>query len=401
MPRKKKVEKPPSRSQRVAALQAKMNEKYKGRGRVRRASEYILPHLLRRCPSGLPSLDIATAGGLPSGTFIEIVGPEGTGKTELATVYMVWQQEIWQDDCALAASMTEFHFDKYYAKRRGLKVALHPKEIEALERADGEKYDKETIAHLKEQVGEFEEAFSPIAEVVWEMVIDFLKSRDFHIILIDSLGALMPKQEAEGTMEDKTYSGAAGVNTQFFHKFHASMGLEEDGVGNETLVIGVNQVRDKIGATMFDKDPKVGGGHAKDHGKSACILLMPGKKLTNEIKVGSKTKYLQYGKMIRWKILKGKHGFPEGASGELRYLYKHGFDRAYDILTEATIRGFVAKKGAWFSMGTDIPSLGISDGDRLGQGADKVCDFLRDKPELMDHLYDLILEEAGVTCNIR
>jgi recombination protein RecA len=382
--------------QQVDLLLADMNTHYEGRGRVRRASEYILPHLMRRCPSGFPSLDVATAGGLPSGTFVEIVGGPGTGKTELATEYMAKQQEIFGDACALAAAMTEFHFDKMYAKRRGLRIALSDEEIAAMERADGEEYDAEDVAYLKDQVGEFVEAFSPVAEAFWSMVVDFLVARFFKIILVDSLGSLMPMAEAEADMEDKHYAGSAGVNTAFFHKFHAAMGLEADGLPNETLVLGINQMRDNIGGGMFAPDYRIGGGNAKDHGKSACIMLRVGSRIRIEA-AGQKGKR-QVGKMVRWEILKGKHGFPEGATGELRYLYSIGFDRAYDIVTESILAGLIDKKGSWFSLAVD--GANFKAGDKMGQGDTKACEYLRARPEIMEELYQTLLSKAGVRCNV-
>lgn len=393
--RTKKQPEAPPKGHRLAALRKQMNDKYKGSGRVRQASEYVSAHMLRRIPSGLPSLDVATAGGLPAGAFVEIVGSEGTGKTELATLYMARQQDIWGEEFAAAAVMSEFHYDKFYAKRRGLKLALHEKEIDAMETAAGEKFTDEEKAYLQEQVGHFEEAFSPIAETLWEMVIDFINSREFNVILIDSLGSLMPKAEADSDMDDKAYAGAAPVNTLFFHKFHAAMGIEAtvDGVDvpNMSLILGINQVRDKIGAALFDKDPKIAGGHAKDHGKSACILLTPGGQVGKKKKVGGKERFIREGKTVHWKIIKGKHGFPEGATGTLRHLYKCGFDRAYDIVIEGIKVGIIEQSGAWYSY----------NGERLGQGLDNVCDTLREQPGFMDELYALIMEEHGIHCNVR
>lgn len=394
-PRTKKQPEAPKKGNRIAALRAEMNKKYKKAGRVRMASEYVCAHMLRRIPSGLPSLDVAMAGGLPAGSFVEIVGAEGTGKTELATVYLARQQEIWGEEFAAAAVMSEFHYDKYYAKRRGLKLCLHPKEIEALERAADEKFNKEELAMLTEQVGHFEEAFSPIAETLWEMVIDFIDSREFNVILIDSLGSLMPKAEADSDMDDKHYSGAAPVNTLFFHKFHAAMGIETEingvDVPNMSLILGINQVRDKIGAALFDKDPKIAGGHAKDHGKSVCLLLVPGGQVGHKIKVGGKDKFIREGKTVHWKIVKGKHGFPEGATGTLRHMYKCGFDRAYDILIEGMKLGLIEVRGSNYYYGEE----------KIGLGKETVCDNLRADPEFMDKLYAEILEEHGVHCNFR
>lgn len=389
--------KEPSKSEKIAALQAKVNKRYAGRGQLLRGDEYILPYYMLRRPSGIVDLDIATGGGLPAGGLCEIIGPEGACKTYLTNLYMSRQQQIFGKEFAGAACMTEMHFDKLYAKTAcGLRVAFAPEEIAREEELAGRKLNEDELAWLRDEVGHFQEAFADCAEVLYDVLLDIIDSRLYNLVVIDSWGSMLTMQEAKSDkgMKDKVRGGSAKVNAEFMRRFSATM-MGVSGGPVMTTVIGINQMRDSMDP---NKSMETQGGWALKHGKFVSIKLHPGKPIwrdsTGALSVGysddKSVKKEKVGKIIYWAITKGKAGCHDGPTGEFWYFYADGVDTTRALLVAAEACAALNVSGSWF----EFEGLKV-------QGRDKFIEALRADDVRREQLERKVFEAHGIVPKYR
>lgn len=395
-----KTEKKLTKRQKLLAFQADVNQRYGGSGRLKRASEYVVPYYLRRLPSGIIDLDIATGGGLPAGGLTEIIGPEGSCKSWLLIQYMKRQQEIFGNDFAGAMAMTEMHFDKLFARMFGLKIAYHNDEIAHMnklrEEAGQPSFNKEEMADLRDEVGFFFEVLANSAESLYDMILDMIYSRLYNLIGIDSWGALLTKEEEGKTMAQKTRGGSAKVNTEWIRRFANAMNNEdpETGLPNMTTVIGINQFREKMN---HQGGMSITGGHALKHGKFVSIFVRagspifaaPGGKFTiGKGEDAKSNKYPQIGKVIHWSIIKGKAGCHDGPTGNFLYFFETGADLERQLVIAAQKCAAIETSGSWLSFG-----------DVKLQGVDNFADALREDAQLRAELEEAVFLEHDLQPN--
>jgi RecA/RadA recombinase len=210
---KKKKEKELSKSDRLAILQQDINAKFK----------FSNVFILRR-PSGITSLDLAIGGGFPAGGMSQIVGADSVGKDYIVNRVIAYLQSTYGEEASVALAMTEMSYDKKYAKLCGVRVALTPEEIEAWQKALDRPFTNEEMAWAKDQVGSIYQITASNAEALLEAAAQCIESNLYHVVVINSFGALLTKaeEEAEHGLEDKHYSGAAMPITSFMHRLHAA-----------------------------------------------------------------------------------------------------------------------------------------------------------------------------------
>lgn len=324
----KKAEETDTRASRAAALMEFVNKKMDGRAELTIASELSLPYITKRLPTGLLTLDIELRGGWPAAGVSQIVGPKNAGKD-----YLVWQtirqlQYLLGDKMYALLAQTEMRADKTQGRMVGVAIGLSDADIISMERARVKNgwppFTPEEKAELKREIGNIHEAHGYAAEDLYDIILRAVESRVYHLIVINSFGSIMSGAEAEAeSMRDKTYGGAAGVNTQFLHKLTALLTMKDDnGETRDTCIIGINQIRDDI------KDPnkqyKSSGGRALEHAKFVDLFVSSGKVLDKEMKMpgplGVKDMRDMWGKEVNWRIEKGKAGIHEGARGS--YIYR-------------------------------------------------------------------------------
>lgn len=387
---------PPSRAERAALVQARINKAFDGKGAIRSADETFNTFVLRR-PTGIIDLDLAIGGGWPAGGLSQIIGEDNAGKTTLANRSLVEVQKIYGEETCIGLCMTEMQYDKAFAKWKfGLQIAFSDFEIKLLEQARAEHghppYTDQERAWLKHQVGTFHEACFQTAEQVLEACVQMVEENIYQIVLVDSFGALLTAAEAESDdgLEGRHYGGASGVLTQFMHRLHAALNLPDKyGRPNTTTVLGINQYRENLKAkTQYDNPLQIAGGRALKHGKLVDVLLRKGSKIW----IDQGNKKVQVGKEIAWSIIKGKAGCHDGGAGEYKFYYgEHGYpfgaDLHHNLLMTGYRLGVIQKSGAWYGFQNQA----------ICQGQDGAHEAFTKYPQLIEPIRQAIFAKAGVS----
>jgi len=285
--------------------------------------------------TGSTSLDIACGiGGLPKGRIIEIYGPESSGKTTLALHVVAEAQKLGGKAAFIDA---EHALDPVYAKGIGVDI------------------DQLLVA----QPDTGEDALE-----ICEMLV---RSGAISVVVIDSVAALVPKSEIEGEMGDSHVGLQARLMSQALRKI--------TGVANKTgtMIIFINQLREKIGV-MFGNPETTTGGRALKFYASVRLDV----RRVDSIKMGDSV----IGNRTRVKIVKNKVA-PPFKMTEFDIMYGEGISKAGDILDCATEAGIIEKSGSWYSY----------KGDRIGQGRENVKEYLRSNPETMNAIEAQIKEK--------
>lgn len=382
-----------SRADVLAALQAKFP------GRVFAASEYTSSWELRRFPTGISSIDIALNGGLPAGGLSMFIAEPGVGKNYLANCVIAKAQETWGEDLMVGCIGTEIVYDKSQARFCGVQVALSKQEVDGRRegyKEFGEELTKEEAEELQTQVGTFVIVPPDTAERLFDIAIEMVRSRRFHIVLIDSFGSLLLDEDKDKTLDDNDrMAGPAMINSRFVKKLNEAMSIDDKGDPNLTCVIGINQVRDNMNRRNPNSPmKKESGGWAIKHARWVCIEMTR----TSWLKDGTGAKARRIGKYIQWEMTKQKAGGYDGHKGEFLYRMESGCDFAEELVMTAMDYDLVNKSGNTYVI-NDEDKTSLTPTKRKGKAA--AANTLRDDPELYDWLYHETLREAGVRCRTK
>ena len=287
--------------------------------------------------TGSLSLDLALGGrGVPTGRIIEVFGPESSGKTTLA-LHVVAES---QKKGGIAAFIDAEHaLDPSWAKKLGV-------ELETL---------------LVSQPTSGEEAMQ-IAEML-------IKSNAVDVIVIDSVAALVPRQELEGEIGDSHVGLQARLMSQSMRKLTGAINR------SKTSVIFINQIREKIGV-MFGSPETTPGGRALKFYSSCRIDV----RRIGQLKDGEEV----VGQRVRAKVVKNKVA-PPFRVAEFDMMHDRGISYEGDILDLAMLHKIVARSGAWFRYGDT----------QLGQGKEKARTFLLEHPDTTQQLRKKIFVAGG------
>ena len=303
-------------------------EKQYGKGAIMRLGQNTEMNV-EAISTGSVGLDLATGiGGLPKGRIVEIYGPESSGKTTLALHCIAEAQKAGGEAAFIDA---EHALDPVYAKGIGV-------DVDAL---------------LVSQPDNGEDALS-ITEAL-------ARSGALDIIVVDSVAALVPRAEIEGEMGDSHVGLHARLMSQALRKLTAVIAK------SNTLVIFINQLREKVGVIYGNPEVTTGGRALKFYSsmridvRKTEQLKAPG----NEF-IGART---------RAKIVKNKVA-PPFKEGEFDIMYGTGISREGEIVDLAVKFDIINKSGAWFSYGET----------RLGQGRDNVKLLLAREKNLADEI---------------
>ncbi len=320
-----------------AALETVMQriERECGKGSIMRLGENAAMNV-SAVSTGSLSLDFALGiGGIPRGRITEIYGPESSGKTTIALHVIA---EVQKQGGEAAFIDAEHALDPIYAKKLGV-----------------------DINNLLVSQPDCGEQGLEIAETL-------VNSGAIDIIVIDSVAALVPRQEIEGDM------GASHVGVQARLMSQAMRKLSGSIAKSNCIVIFTNQLREKVGV-MYGNPEVTTGGKALKFYASVRIDVRRVEQLKNGTEV--------YGSRTRCKVVKNKVA-PPFKSAEFDILYGSGISKSSEIIDMAINLGIVEKSGAWF----------YYDGDRLGQGKDNVRKLIESDKELMDKLEVLVREKV-------
>ena len=322
------------RTQALEAAISQIERRY-GKGSIMRmGEEAAVP--VSVVPTGSLSLDLALGvGGLPRGRVVEIYGNEGSGKTTLAQHVVA---EAQQGGGAAAFVDAEHAFDPSYAAKCGVR-------IDDL---------------LVSQPDNGEQALE-IAEML-------VRSNAVDVIVVDSVAALVPKAEIEGEMGDAHMGLQARLMSQALRKLTAAINR------SRTVVIFINQVREKIGI-VFGNPETTPGGRALRFYSSVRVDV----RRVDYVKNGQE----QVGIRVRAKVVKNKVA-PPFQTCEFDILFDEGISKLGDLIDLSTEYGIVRKAGAHYSHGDT----------RLGLGRENVRNFLKENGDIAGEIEQAVRSHA-------
>ena len=311
-------------------------EKQFGKGAIMRMSDNLEPQNIEVCPTGSLSLDLALGvGGLPKGRIIEIFGPESSGKTTLS-LQVIAEMQKTGGTCAFIDA--EHALDIQYASRLGVQVP----------------------DLLLSQPDTGEQAL--------EIVDALVRSGSVDLVVIDSVAALTPKNEIEGVMGDSLPGLQARLMSQALRKLTTSISR------TKCIVIFINQIRMKIGG-YGNPETTAGGNALKFYSSVRLDIRRVGAIKKGDEVIGNETKV---------KVVKNKVA-PPFKQVKFDILYGQGISRLGEIIDIGTELNVLEKSGAWYSY----------NGNRLGQGKEKVRDLLKENVELQQEIEKKIRELKG------
>ncbi len=299
-------------------------EKDFGKGSIMRLGEASAKMNIEVIPTGALSLDIALGvGGIPRGRVIEIYGPESSGKTTVALHMIAEAQKMG----GFAAFIDAEHaLDPEYARKLGVNI------------------DDLLISQPDN------------GEQALEIADALVRSGAIDIIVIDSVAALVPRAEIEGEMGDSHVGLQARLMSQALRKLTGLIAK------SKCATVFINQIREKVGVMFGNPETTTGGRALKFYSTIRLdVRRVDTLKNGNEM-IGSRT---------RVKVVKNKVA-PPFKQAEFDIMYGEGISHEGCLVDLGSDLDIVSKSGAWYSYG-DI---------RLGQGKEKVKEYLRDNPEV-------------------
>ena len=302
-------------------------EKQFGKGSVMKLGEFKAMEV-EAIPTGALSLDMALGiGGVPRGRIIEVFGPESSGKTTLALHIVAEAQKMGGDAAFIDA---EHALDPVYAKKLGV--------------------DIDNLIVSQPDTG----------EQALEITESLVRSGALDVIVVDSVAALVPKAEIDGDMGDSHMGLQARLMSQALRKLTGALNK------TKTVLIFINQLREKIGV-MFGNPETTTGGRALKFYASVRLDI---RKIEN-IKQDGEVK----GNRVRVKVIKNKIA-PPFREAEFDVVYGEGISKAGNILDMAVNLDIIEKSGSWFSY----------NGERIGQGRENVKRYLKENPKLLEEV---------------
>ncbi|NPA80337.1 MAG: recombinase RecA [Thermotogae bacterium] len=291
-------------------------------------------------PTGSLALDAAIGvGGYPRGRIVEIYGAESSGKTTLALMAIAEAQKLGGTALFIDA---EHAFNEPYAQALGINT-------------------KENFLVSQPDYG----------EQALDIASQFIRTGAVDIVVIDSVAALVPKAELEGTIEDQQMGLQARLMSKALRMLAAEVSK------TNAVVIFINQIREKIGV-MFGNPETTPGGRALKFFASVRLEVRRGESIRdkdNRI----------IGHMLKIKVVKNKVA-PPYREALVPLIYGKGVDRVGEVFDIAVSHGIIKKSGSWYSY----------EGTQLGQGRERALETLRENEDLYAEIEGKVLEVLGL-----
>ncbi len=307
-------------------------EKQFGKGSVMRLGEDGINNDIEVVSTGSIGLDLALGiGGLPKGRVIEIYGPESSGKTTM-TLHVIAEAQKAGGTCAFVDA--EHALDPTYAEKLGVNV--------------------DDLLVSQPDTG----------EQALEITDMLVRSGAVDVLVIDSVAALTPKAEIEGDMGDSHMGLQARLMSQALRKLTANIKR------SNTMVIFINQLRMKIGVMFGNPETTTGGNALKFYASVRLDIRRIGAIKKGDEILGNET---------RVKVVKNKVA-PPFKQTVFDILYGEGVSHEGELIDIGVKEEIVDKAGAWYSY----------KGERIGQGKDKVRNFLKENPDIANDIEEQI-----------
>ena len=321
----------------LEAAIAKLEKDY-GKGTVMKLGDPAAQVQVETVPTGSLSLDLALGmGGVPKGRVIEIYGPESSGKTTVA-LHMI--AEVQKRGGIAGFIDAEHALDPVYAKNIGV-------DIDELYISQPDSGDQ-----------------------ALEITETMVRSGAIDIIVIDSVAALVPKQEIEGDMGDTHVGLQARLMSQALRKLTPVISK------SNCVVIFINQLREKVGV-MFGNPETTTGGRAL---KFYASIRMEVRRIET-LKQGGE----MVGNRVRVKVVKNKVA-PPFKEAEFDIMFGKGISKVGDILDLASNVNVINKSGAWYAY----------NGEKIGQGRENAKTYLSEHPEMLDEIEQKVRAHYGI-----
>ena len=292
---------------------------------------------VKTTPSGSLSLDLALGGGYPQGRIIEIYGPESSGKTTLA-----------------------LHAVAQVQKRGGLAAFVDAEHA----------LDPEYAAKIGINLNDLLVSQPDTGEQALEITETLVRSNAVDVVVVDSVAALVPRAEIEGSMGDAQMGLQARLMSQALRKLTGVISK------SNTTVIFINQLRMKIGV-MFGNPETTAGGQALKYYASVRIDI----RRSEQIKDGDRV----IGNKVRVKVVKNKVA-PPFRLAEFDIMYNQGISASGDLLELAAKFEVVKKSGAWYEYKDE----------KMGQGREAAKAFLEENPKVMKEIDTAVRAAAAL-----
>ena len=313
-------------------------EKDFGKGTVMKLGDAGANVTVETVPTGSLSLDLALGlGGVPKGRVIELYGPESSGKTTV-TLHMI--AEVQKRGGIAGFIDAEHALDPVYAKNIGV-------DIDELYISQPDSGDQ-----------------------ALEIAETMVRSGAMDIIVIDSVAALVPRQEIEGDMGDSHVGLQARLMSQALRKLTPVISK------SNCVVVFINQLREKVGV-MFGNPETTTGGRALKFYASVRMDV----RRTETLKQAGE----MVGNRTRVKIVKNKIA-PPFKEAEFDIMFGKGISKEGDVLDLATSIELVNKSGAWYAY----------NGEKIGQGRENAKNYLTEHPEVMEELEAKVRAHYGL-----
>jgi recombination protein RecA len=319
-------------------LAMKQIEKQFGKGAIMKMGD-APPVSIDAISTGSITLDHALGiGGVPRGRVVEIFGPESSGKTTLATQIVAEAQKAG-GQCAYIDA--EHAFDPTYAAQLGV--------------------DTDSLLISQPDTG----------EQALEIVDMLVRSGALDVVVIDSVAALVPKSEIEGEMGASHVGVQARLMSQALRKLTGSISR------TRTVVVFINQIREKIGVMFGSPETTTGGRALKFYASVRLDIRRIGAIKEGQDVVGNRT---------RVKVVKNKVA-PPFREAEFDIIYGEGVSMLSELVDLALAYEVIQKSGSWFSYGEA----------RIGQGRDAAKQWLRDNEDARADIIGRVKSAMGMT----
>ena len=316
-------------NERKKALEVAMGqiEKQFGKGSVMKLGNFKAMEI-EAISTGALSLDVALGiGGVPRGRIIEIYGPESSGKTTLA-LHIIAEAQKEQGEVAFIDA--EHALDPVYAKHLGV--------------------DIDNLIVSQPDTG----------EQALEITEALIRSGALDVIVVDSVAALVPKAEIDGDMGDSHIGLQARLMSQALRKLAGAVNK------SKTVIIFINQLREKVGV-MFGNPETTTGGRALKYYASVRLDIRKVENIKQDGEV--------VGNRAKVKVVKNKVA-PPFREAEFDILYGKGISREGNILDLAVNLDIIEKSGSWFSY----------NGDKIAQGRENTKKYLLENPDITNEI---------------
>lgn len=330
---------PTTEEEKKKALQSAIAHitKVYGTGAIMRLGENKANLNVEAIPTGSMMLDMALGiGGVPRGRIVELYGPESSGKTTVALHIIAEAQKMGGE---VAFIDVEHALDPTYAEALGVNI--------------------DNLLVSQPDTG----------EQALEIIETLVRSGAIDIIVLDSVAAMTTKAEIDGDMGDAHVGVQARLMSQAMRKLTAVIS------NTNTVAIFINQIREKIGV-MYGNPETTPGGRALKFYSSVRIEVRRGEPIKDggEI-IGNRTKC---------KVVKNKVA-PPFKTAEFDILYGQGVSKMGEIVDTAVDFDIIKKSGSWFSY-NDM---------KIGQGREKVLDYLKNNPDICNEIEKKIRDEVA------